>query len=95
MIIDCPKCNQYVEVAEAGGYEQFNIGWHFRFSLSETSANILERLNIPQENWLKITGEFMVLFKGPAGSLSHLQQHCEKKCMQRTAYASSCRHWTH
>ena len=66
-----------------------------RGSISETSANILERLNIPQENWLKITGEFMEIFKGPVGSLPNLQQHCEQRGMQRTAHASSCRHWTH
>ncbi|MGO1247900.1 MAG: transposase, partial [Oceanisphaera sp.] len=55
--------------------------------ISETSANILERLNIPQENWIKITGEFMKIFKGPVGSLPHLQQHCEQRGMQRTAHA--------
>lgn len=66
-----------------------------RGAISETSANILERLNIPQENWLKITGEFMDIFKGPVGSLPNLQQHCEQRGMQRTAHAGSCRHWTH
>ncbi|ART79685.1 transposase [Oceanisphaera avium] len=62
-------------------------------TISETSAKILERLNIPQENWLKITQEFMMLFKGPVGTLPDLKRHCEQRGMRRVAHASSCQHW--
>ena len=64
-----------------------------RGAISGTSAKILERLNIPQENWLKITQEFMALFKGPVGTLSNLKRHCEQRGMERVAHASSCQHW--
>jgi hypothetical protein len=49
--------------------------------ISHSSQHILDRLNIPAENWLKITEDFGHLFKGTAGSLqalSHLLlQECE------------------
>ena len=61
--------------------------------ISGSSAEILERLNIPQENWLKITQEFMALFKGPVGTLPDLKRHCEQRGMRRMAHASSCQHW--
>jgi len=35
-----------------------------RGAISASSQDILNRLNIPAENWLKITTEFGALFKG-------------------------------
>lgn len=62
-------------------------------AIKESSALILERLNLPLENWLNITQEFMELFKGPAGRLPDLQRYSAQLGFQRTAYAKSCQHW--
>jgi hypothetical protein len=40
-----------------------------RGAISEKSAKLLTRLNIPYENWLKLTTEFGRLFRGPVGTL--------------------------
>ena len=64
-----------------------------RGAIKASTANILERLNIPLENWLNITQEFMTLFKGPAGSLLDLQRYSAQLGLQRVAHACSCRHW--
>jgi len=40
-----------------------------RGAISLSSQDILNRLNIPAENWLKITTEFGMLFKGAVGGL--------------------------
>ena len=64
-----------------------------RGTIKASTANILERLNIPLENWLNITQEFMELFKGPAGSLPDLQRYSTQLGLQRVAHASSCQHW--
>ncbi|WP_409086079.1 hypothetical protein [Shewanella sp. SR44-4] len=48
-----------------------------RGSISSSSLDILNRLNIPAENWLKITTEFGALFKGAVGVLPALTEHCE------------------
>ena len=62
-------------------------------AIKASSAHILERLNIPLENWLNITQEFMELFKGPAGNLPDLQRYSTQLGLQRVAHASSCQHW--
>ena len=36
-----------------------------RGSMSQESAKILNRLNIPQENWIKMTSELPRFSKGP------------------------------
>ncbi|CAM4303551.1 Transposase [Shewanella denitrificans] len=48
-----------------------------RGAISHSSQHILDRLNIPTENWLKITEDFGHLFKGAVGSLQALSQYCE------------------
>lgn len=65
-----------------------------RGAIQASISQVLERLNIPLENWLKITDEFMNIFKGPVGQLPNLKRHCEQRGMQRVAHANSCQHWT-
>ena len=64
-----------------------------RGAIKESTANILSRLNIPLDNWLKITEEFKYLFTGPVGTLEDLTRYCEHLDMQRRAHISSCQHW--
>ena len=58
-----------------------DTGWIIREdkrgAISSTSQDILNRLNIPADNWLKITTEFGSLFKGAAGVLPALTEYCE------------------
>jgi hypothetical protein len=52
----------------------------FTFHLSASSLSsikLLTRLNIPQDNWLKLTTEFGKLFHGPVGTLQELTRYCE------------------
>ncbi|MBO1518250.1 transposase [Oceanisphaera pacifica] len=65
-----------------------------RGAIAESTANILNRLNIPLENWLKITEEFKYLFTGPVGSLEDLTRYCKHLGMQRRAHLKSCQHWS-
>lgn len=65
-----------------------------RGAIQPGSANILTRLNIPLDNWLKITNEFKDLFTGPVGTLEDLTRYCAHLSMQRVAHASSCQHWS-
>ena len=58
-----------------------------------STTNILHRLNIPLENWLKITHEFKYLFTGPVGTLEDLTRYCARLGKKRVAHANSCRHW--
>ncbi len=62
-------------------------------AIQASTTKILERLNIPLESWLKITHEFMDMFKGPVGTLPDLTRYSEQRGMQRVAHASSCQHW--
>ncbi|GGP88181.1 hypothetical protein GCM10009410_22440 [Shewanella ulleungensis] len=43
-----------------------------RGTISSSNHEILNRLHIPAENWLKITTEFGALFKGVVGALPAL-----------------------
>jgi hypothetical protein len=43
-----------------------------RGAISSSSQDILNRLNIPAENWLNITTKFGSLFKGAVGALPAL-----------------------
>jgi hypothetical protein len=49
-------------------------------------------LNIPQENWLKLTTEFGKLFHGPVGTLQELTSYCEHLEKRRRHFASCCQH---
>ncbi|BDQ67717.1 transposase [Shewanella xiamenensis] len=63
-----------------------------RGNISESSAKILNRLNIPHDNWLKLTTEFGKLFHGPVGTLQELSDYCEHLEKRRRHFASSCQH---
>ena len=63
-----------------------------RGAISPEADNILNRLNIPIENWIKITSEFGKLFHGPVGSLQELTHYCEHLEKRRRHFASSCQY---
>ena len=63
-----------------------------RGCISESSAKILNRLNIPHDNWLKLTTEFGKLFHGPVGTLQALTDYCEHLEKRRWHFAASCQH---
>jgi hypothetical protein len=48
-----------------------------RGAINDNSAKLLTRLNIPQDNWLKLTTEFGKLFHDPVGTLQELTHYCE------------------
>ena len=60
-----------------------------RGAIKASTTNILERLNIPLENWLKITDEFKHLFTGPVGTLEDLTHYCAHLDKKRVVNASS------
>ncbi|MDR8522656.1 transposase [Shewanella fidelis] len=63
-----------------------------RGAISSEAENILNRLNIPMDNWIKITSEFGQLFHGPVGSLQELTHYCEHLEKRRRHFASSCQY---
>ncbi|GGQ31532.1 transposase [Shewanella litoralis] len=64
-----------------------------RGAISSSSQDILNRLNIPAENWLKITTEFGALFKGAVGALPALTEYCEHLERKRRQGAANCQRW--
>ncbi|QFU23552.1 transposase [Shewanella eurypsychrophilus] len=64
-----------------------------RGAISPESQKILNRLNIPQENWLKLTTEFSRLFKGPVGTPQELDVYCEHLERKRRQGAANCQRW--
>ncbi|WP_298773365.1 transposase [uncultured Shewanella sp.] len=64
-----------------------------RRAISELAIPILNRLNIPSENWLKLATEFMRLFKGPVGSLQELDAYCAHLARKRRQGAGNCHRW--
>lgn len=63
-----------------------------RGAISYNAEKILNRLNIPSDNWLKITSDFGKLFLGPVGSLQELTHYCEHLEKRRRHFASSCQY---
>jgi REP element-mobilizing transposase RayT len=63
-----------------------------RGSISHNSQSILNRLNIPADNWLKIINEFGRLFKGPVGTLQELTAYCEHLEKRRRHYCHACQY---
>jgi REP element-mobilizing transposase RayT len=63
-----------------------------RGAISTNSAKLLTRLNIPQDNWLKLTTEFGKLFHGPVGTLQELSHYCEHLEKRRRHFASCCQY---
>ncbi|NRD73079.1 transposase [Shewanella sp. VB17] len=61
-----------------------------RGAISANADKILTRLNIPAENWLKITTEFGHLFHGPVGTLQELSRYCEHLNKRRRHFSTSC-----
>jgi hypothetical protein len=61
-------------------------------ALNVSSAKLLTRLNIPQDNWLKLTTEFGKLFHGPVGTLQELTRYCEHLEKRRRHFSSCCQH---
>jgi REP element-mobilizing transposase RayT len=64
-----------------------------RGSISENSTNLLARLNIPNENWIKLTSEFGKLFHGPVGNIEELTCYCEHLQKRRRHFSSCCQHF--
>jgi hypothetical protein len=63
-----------------------------RGALSVNTDNILSRLNIAAEHWLKLSSDFGKLFHGPVGSLQELTDYCEHLDKRRRHFASDCQH---
>ncbi len=63
-----------------------------RGAVSPSAEKILDRLNIPSDNWLKITTEFGKLFLGPVGSLQELTYYCDHLDKRRRHFANSCQY---
>ncbi|ABZ77485.1 protein of unknown function DUF1568 [Shewanella halifaxensis HAW-EB4] len=61
-----------------------------RGAISANAEKILNRLNIPSANWIKITSEFGKLFHGPVGTLQELTYYCEHLEKRRRHFAHSC-----
>ncbi len=60
--------------------------------MSENNINLLNKLNIPTDNWLKLTTEFEKLFRGPVGTLQELTSYCEHLEKRRRHFAASCQY---
>ena len=63
-----------------------------RGAISGNSNKLLTRLNISQDNWLKLTTEFGKLFHGPVGTLQELTDYCEHLEKRRRHFAKCCRY---
>jgi hypothetical protein len=63
-----------------------------RGAISTNSAKLLTRLNIPQDNGLKLTTEFGKLFHGPVGTLQEITRYCEHLEKRRRHFSSCCQH---
>ncbi|OBT12115.1 transposase [Vibrio sp. UCD-FRSSP16_10] len=61
-------------------------------SISEHTKEILSRIDIPHENWLKLTTDFGKLFHGPVGTLNSLTCYCEHLEKRRRHFSSCCQH---
>ena len=61
--------------------------------ISESSAKVLTRLNLSQDNCLKKTHQFGSIFHGPVGSLEKLTHYCDYLEKQRRHFAGSCQYF--
>jgi len=80
----------YLELVDATGRV---IREDKRGAIKLKTNNILNRLNIPLTNWLKIINEFKHLFKGAVGTLEELTRYSEHLDKLRVAHASGCKYW--
>ncbi len=60
--------------------------------ISSNSEKTLERLNIPNGNWIKMVSDFAHLFQGPVGTLNELTRYCEHLNIRRRHFAKSCQY---
>ncbi|WP_261875183.1 transposase [Vibrio rarus] len=63
-----------------------------RGAISEHSEQLLTKLNIGHENWLKLITEFGHLFHGPVGSLAELTCYCEHLQKRRRHFSKCCQY---
>ncbi|GAB1065332.1 MAG: transposase [Shewanella algae] len=61
-----------------------------RGQITAGTTTILNRLNIPVGNWLKLTTDFSRLFKGPVGTLESLTDYCIHLQRRRRQGAANC-----
>ena len=64
-----------------------------RGAINPKTANILTRLHISVDNWLKLTSEFECIFTGAVGTAEHLCEFSEHVGLHRThgiANAQAC-----
>ncbi|MGS0674826.1 transposase [Shewanella sp. 125m-1] len=59
-------------------------------AISPSAERLLNRLNIPSENWVKLATDFGKLFHGPVGSLQELTDYCEHLEKRRRHFVGSC-----
>ena len=64
-----------------------------RGNITESSANMLERLNISKDNWLKLTHQFGSIFHGPVGSLEELTHYCDHLEKRRRYFSERCQYF--
>ena len=62
-----------------------------RGSISVSATKILTKLNIPADNWIRLTSDFGKLFHGPVGTLQELTSYCEHLGKHRRHFASCCK----
>ncbi|NQY89323.1 MAG: transposase [Colwellia sp.] len=60
-----------------------------RGAIKSKTANILTRLYISDENWLKLTMDFECIFTGAVGTAEHLCEFSEHVGLQRTGLANA------
>ena len=51
--------------------------------IDESNCNILSRLNISPENWLKLTTQFEHHFKNAVGSPDSISRYCQNQKLKR------------
>ena len=61
-----------------------------RGAISSSAEAILNRLNIPAANWIKIVAEFGQLFHGPVGTLEEFSRYCEHLDKRRRHFSKCC-----
>ena len=63
-----------------------------RGAISANAEDILARLNISGENWVRITSDFGKIFHGPVGTLQELTSYCEHLEKRRRHFSHSCQY---
>ncbi|TVV41817.1 transposase [Thalassolituus sp. C2-1] len=82
------RLTDYLELVDATGRI---IRKDKRGAISSTSASVLERLGINQDQWFTMTQQFEQCFRTFAGQERHLRSACEKLDYQRPPSVSRCK----